>query len=63
MSVRAWAILRGHHVDHHITSNEVILGREEAKSSESEGKNFIQISSSKKISRKAAKIYYNEASE
>lgn len=60
MQVRAFAILRGPHFEHLLTTKEVTLGRvsEEEKTSD-----VVSISKSKKVSRNAAKIYFNAQTE
>ncbi len=58
IQIRAYAILRTHAKDYHINDKEVILGR--SGQEESKSLPVIEISDSKKVSRKACKIYFNE---
>ena len=62
IQVKALAIMRSHHEDHHIVTKEVILGRDEecSKSNDDREIPLIKVSKSKRVSRRAARIYLNE---
>lgn len=62
MLIKAWALLRGSTSDHLVTSKDILLGRNES-SQTKEGTQYIQVSKSKKVSRRAARIRFDEDKE
>jgi hypothetical protein len=56
LQLHAYAVLRAQNHDYQVTSRTVILGREKPEGASTP---FIKVSSSKKVSRKAARIYFH----
>jgi hypothetical protein len=66
MQVRAYAIIRGHNLEYMMTKKEVVMGRvcnKEEKAGTKGEEEVLGVSKSKKVSRKAVKVRYNEATE
>jgi len=56
LQFQAYALLRTQSQDYQVTSKTVILGREKPEGASTP---FIKVSDSKKVSRKAARIYFH----